>query len=103
MLDVAGYRSRIGPTKDWGLWGSSTLHTDLLILRAKSSLQHYFHILISQEILLTTKHCEVHKAMRKCTSLGTNKCCMHIRNAVWHTRTLEQITDVVCGISADES
>ena len=41
VLDVAGYRSRVGPTKDGGLWGSSTLHTDLLILRAKSNLQHY--------------------------------------------------------------
>lgn len=41
MLDVAGYRSRVGPPKDWGLWGPPTLHTDLLILRPKSSLQHY--------------------------------------------------------------
>ncbi len=47
-------------------------------------------------------HCEVHKAMRKCTSLGTKKCCMHSRNAVWHAGRLEQITTAVCS-SADQS
>ncbi len=40
MLDVAGYRSRVGPTKNWSLWGSPALHTDILIFRAKCSLHH---------------------------------------------------------------